>query len=143
MSHVRPNRLLQALPEPYRTQLVACLEEVELPVSTVLYLPDDEPKYAHFMTSGITSIVTYMEGGSGVEVGLIGTEGVVQAFHLLGSSKVPTSGFIQVAGSALRLPYRRFKDDFMSVEALRMVGPSVHSGSKLGGNPDCSLQPPS
>jgi CRP-like cAMP-binding protein len=97
------------------------MEEVTLPLSTTLWRPFEYPKYAHFMTSGITSIVTIMEDGSGVEVGLIGPEGLVEAFHLLGPASAQTTAFIQSAGTALRIPFAELKKEFLANEALRSV----------------------
>jgi len=62
------------------------MEQVHLPIRTILYQPGHNPRFAHFMIAGITSIVTLMADGSGVEVGMIGPEGLVEAFHLLGFS---------------------------------------------------------
>jgi CRP-like cAMP-binding protein len=121
MAPVRENRLLQALPHPYKEALLARLEFVALPISTVLYYPDKTPKYAHFVTSGMTSIVTYMEDGSGVEVGLVSNEGMVESLHMLGASAVPTTGFMQIAGSALRMPYEVLHTEFLSNAIVRSL----------------------
>jgi CRP-like cAMP-binding protein len=95
------------------------MTEVDLPLTTELYNPGEVPRYGHFMTDGVASIVAFMEDGSGVEVGLIGCEGLVEALHLLGPSNIPTSGFIQVQGRALRLPYAELSKEFQKSESLR------------------------
>ncbi len=77
--------------------------EVDLPLRKVLYEPGVVPAYAYFMTSGIASVVAVMENGGMAEVGLIGREGVVGSFHLLGPAKVSTSCFIQLEATALRI----------------------------------------
>ncbi len=99
------NLLLDSLPLAQRKALVARMETVELPIGTVLYSVGEQPAYAHFMTSGIASIVTFMADGAGAEVGLIGREGLVEGINLLGSAAPPTTGFIQVEGTALRIRY--------------------------------------
>ena len=119
------------LPADYRSSLLARMEEVALPIPTNLYRAGEIPKYAHFMTSGITSIVTFMENGSGVEVGLIGSEGVVEAFHLLGSSNVPTSGMVQVEGSALRISFTDLQKEFIRFEPLRFCVLQAVQGQAL------------
>jgi CRP-like cAMP-binding protein len=113
------NRLLDSLPADYRRSLLSRMEQVALPIPTTLYRPNTLPKYAHFMTSGVTSIVTFMEDGNGVEVGLVGCEGLVEGFHLLGAAAVPTTGFVQVEGTALRLPFAELQHEFLVSEALR------------------------
>lgn len=119
------------LPADYRSSLLARMEEVALPIPTNIYRAGEVPKYAHFMTSGITSIVTFMENGSGVEVGLIGSEGVVEAFHLLGSSNVPTTGMVQVEGAALRIPFAEFRKEFIRFEPLRFCVLQAVQGQAL------------
>ena len=95
---------------------------VPLPVGTVLARPGDVPPYAHFMTSGITSVVTYMKDGAAAEVGLIGREGVVEAMHLLGSASSPTTAFVQVEGSALQIPFAELQNEaFASGSLLRGI----------------------
>src|SRR5579872_572356 len=99
------NLLLDSLPLAQRKALVAHMEPVDLPIGTVLYRPGEQPDFAHFMTSGIASIVTFMADGAGAEVGLIGREGVVEGINLLGPASPPTTAFIQVEGSGLRIRY--------------------------------------
>jgi CRP-like cAMP-binding protein len=95
---------------------------VPLPVGTVLARPGDVPPYGHFMTSGITSVVTYMKDGAAAEVGLIGREGVVEAMHLLGSACSPTTAFVQVEGSALQIPFAELQNEaFASGSLLRGI----------------------
>lgn len=99
------NSILAHLPPTQCKALMARMQSIPLPVGKVLTRPGEIPEYAHFMTSGITSVVTYMKDGAAAEVGLIGKEGVVEAMHLLGSADSPTTAFVQVAGSALRIPF--------------------------------------
>ena len=66
------NRLLNSLPHDYRASLLAEMETVALYVPASIYQPDAVPKFAHFMVSGVTSIVVFMQDGRGVELGLIG-----------------------------------------------------------------------
>jgi CRP-like cAMP-binding protein len=100
----------------------------------VLYEPYETPKYAHFMTNGIASVVTTMSSGASAEVGIWGKEGLVESFHLLGPAKIPTSCFIQVPGTALRMPFKEFQKEFQEREDLRdciLQGVQSH-GSILG-----------
>jgi len=115
------NRILRCLPIAMRNSLLERMEEVTLPTSTTLCRPREVPKYAHFMTSGITSVVTFMANGKGVEVGLIGREGLVEAFHLLGPSPSPSTAFLQSQGTALRMPFADLKAEFQSNEPLRAL----------------------
>jgi CRP-like cAMP-binding protein len=116
------NSILNSLPSTQRKALMAQMTMVELPIRTALTKPGEQPKYAHFMTSGITSVVTYMQDGGAAEVGLVGKEGVVEAMHLLGSAASPTTAFVQVAGTALRIPFAMLqKQVFGSSPLLRGI----------------------
>jgi CRP-like cAMP-binding protein len=66
------------------------------------------------MTSGMTSVVTFMSDGIGAEVGIIGHEGVVEAIHLLGAASAPTTAFIQSEGTALRMPFAELQQLFLA-----------------------------
>jgi CRP-like cAMP-binding protein len=113
------NLLLAALPSAYRDSLLKRLKPVALPLRTVLYEPDETPKYAHFVTSGIASIVSSMANGASAEVGIWGSEGLVESFHLLGRAKIPTRCFIQMDATALRIPFKELQKEFLENEGLR------------------------
>jgi CRP-like cAMP-binding protein len=112
------NLLLGMLPLPYRNSLIARMKPVALPIRTVLYEAEETPKYAHFMTSGVASIVSSMSDGSSAEVGIWGKEGLVESFHLLGPAKVPNRCFIQMEGTALRMPFKEVQEEFLKQQAL-------------------------
>lgn len=107
------NLILESLPAPLKAQLLAQLQPVTLPIGTVLTSPGEQPRYAHFMTSGFASVVTFMANGVGAEVGLIGHEGLVEAINLLGPASSPTTAFIQSAGTALRMPFLDLQERFL------------------------------
>jgi len=65
-----------------------------------------------------------MADGGGVEVGMIGPEGLVEAFHLLGNAQVPTTGVIQVEGMALRISFA----DLRKISSLMQAGLSTDKG---------------
>jgi CRP-like cAMP-binding protein len=113
------NLLLAKLPTAYRDSLLKRLKPVALPLRTVLYEPDETPKYAHFMTSGIASIVSSMANGASAEVGIWGNEGLVESFHLLGRARIPTRCFIQMEATALRMPFKELQKEFLENEDVR------------------------
>jgi CRP-like cAMP-binding protein len=121
LSYPLSNILITALPEPDRKRLLDHLKPVALSVSTSLYEPNDVPKYVHFLTSGIASIVTSMSDGDTTEVGTVGREGMPQGVHLLGPVAVMTRCFMQIAGTGLRMEYKAFERIFHSEENVRRV----------------------
>src|ERR1019366_4423374 len=84
------NLLLAMLKPAYRTALLARLKPVSLLPREVLYEADETPVFAHFMTSGIASVVASMTNGTSAEVGIWGKEGLVESLHLLGNARIPT-----------------------------------------------------
>jgi CRP-like cAMP-binding protein len=99
--------------------LMAHSTAIVLPVQTVLYELETIPPYAYFMTEGIASVVTTVAAGGTAEVGVIGHEGVVGSVHLLGPGRVPTRCFMQLPGSALRIPLSELRKAFHSSEEIR------------------------
>jgi CRP-like cAMP-binding protein len=112
------NLILNALQPELKSSLLARLQPVDLPVGVVLTNPGQIPPFAHFMTSGIASVVTFMSDGVGAEVGVIGREGLVEAIHLLGPATAPTTAFIQVEGTALRMPFTELQQFFTAHSAV-------------------------
>ena len=128
------NMLLNALSPTYRTFLLSRMKPVALPAREVLYEPNEVPKFAHFMTAGIASVVGTMSNGASAEVGIWGKEGLVESLHLLGSARIPSRCFIQIEGSALRMPFKELQKEFRENEELReCILQSVQShGAILG-----------
>ncbi|WP_419806436.1 Crp/Fnr family transcriptional regulator [Terriglobus sp.] len=116
------NLLLDSLSPQVQSALAAHLEPVELPQRAVLYEYEETPRYVHLMLSGVASIVTTMQDGESVEVGVIGREGFPEHLHLLGPQVGATRCFMQVAGVALRMSFDQFREFFRTDrEILRAV----------------------
>lgn len=113
------NLLLSSLSPAYRHSLIARLKPVSLRLKEMLYDNDGPPKFGHFLTSGMASVVSTMANGSTTEVGIWGKEGMPQSFHLLGNAKVPTCCFMQVAGTALQIPFKELQKEFQEVPEFR------------------------
>ena len=112
-------RLISALSPVNRDLLLNSCDPVNLPLRTPLYEPETIPTHGYFMTSGMTSVVSMTRDGQMVEVGIIGAEGVVGGFHLLGPAKVSTRAFLQIEGTALKIPFARLKSLFWKSEEIR------------------------
>jgi CRP-like cAMP-binding protein len=128
------------MPEVERRKLRRHLKPVTLPVKASLYEPDDQPKYIHFLTSGIASIVTAMQDGDTTEVGTVGREGAPQGVHLLGPASVSTRCFMQIAGTGLRMDYRTFEHGFEEDSAVRrpLLGYAQYQSVLLGQIAGCN-----
>jgi CRP-like cAMP-binding protein len=119
MSENHKNLFLSSLSPSAFERLISVATEVGLPLKTSLYKAEATPTHAYFITSGIASIVTAMPDGGTAEVGLIGYEGLVGSFHLLGPARVTTDCFIQLEATALRIPLRHLQEAFRSSEEIR------------------------
>jgi CRP-like cAMP-binding protein len=112
------NVILSSLPAQvngFRSNLTA----VSLPVGMVIYEAYQVPKFAHFLTSGIASVVTTMKDGGSVETGMWASEGVAECMHLSGSDRVPSRCFMQMGGTALRMPFADLENEFETLQPLR------------------------
>ena len=119
MSLPHTNLFLDALSPQSRDLLLNQCVEVDLPLKKSLFEAENTPRYAYFLTSGIASVVTSMEEGTTAEVGLIGREGVVGSFHLLGPARVYTNCFIQLEATAFRIPFSALLQAFRTNEEIR------------------------
>ena len=119
MPSLQTNRLLQALPEEHRQSLLPLLEPVTLPLGLTLFEPGKRPEYAHFVTSGMVSLVVVMRNGSPVEVGICGPEGVPEVVFAIGPELGNKAGVVQLAGTALRMHFGRFEKAFENDKTLR------------------------
>lgn len=119
IQNTKTNLFLDSLSSDSRDMLLKQCVEIDLPLRTSLYEASAIPRYAYFLTSGIASVVTSMEDGNTAEVGLIGREGVVGSFHLLGPAKVATNCFIQLQATALRIAFADLRSAFRNNAEVR------------------------
>jgi CRP-like cAMP-binding protein len=99
--------------------LTSRCEAVPLPLHTVLSQPGSRPRYVHFLTSGLASIVCFMQGGEGVEVGMVGHESFPEGLHLIGPQTIARQYIMQVGGTGLRMRFKEFEEEFQKNAALR------------------------
>jgi CRP-like cAMP-binding protein len=103
------NKLLAILPDQDLDRLVDDLEHIDLPRGTTLAKVGEPIEHVYFLTSGIGSLVTTMPDGRRAEAGVFGFDGYVPTTAI---AEVETSShdvWMQVAGDAYRMPYRRFR----------------------------------
>ncbi len=116
-----PNRLLAALPSRLSARLLAQCDPVELKLGTVLYEPDARIRYAYFPTESFVSLMIPVDGGSILEVGLVGNEGMVGVPLILGMDSSPLRALVQGAGPALRMSARTFARELGLSAELRTL----------------------
>ena len=97
------NRLLDSLSKKDLDLLRPDLEATSLAVRDPINAATRAIDFVYFPTAGMVSMVAALDDGSQVEVGIIGSEGVVGGTVLMGTNKASNEAFVQIAGSALRL----------------------------------------
>lgn len=113
------NRLIQLLPRADRAHLLAACEPAMLTLSEILCEPGKPTRHVYFPTEGFISLVTMVVGHPGLEVGMVGREGMVGAQLALGVATSPLHALVQGSGSALRIGSRAFRGELARSTALR------------------------
>jgi CRP-like cAMP-binding protein len=113
------NRLLTLLREEDRERLRWHLEPVELEYKLPLYDAYKPIEFVHFIETGVGSLVHTIANGQAAEVGTIGNEGFVGLPTLLGDDRGPTSVYVQVPGTGLRMTAGAFCQELERSGAMR------------------------
>ena len=115
------NHLIELLPRTDRARLLAVCEPTQLVLSEVLCEPGRPTRHVYFPTGGFISLVTLLEGHPGLEVGMVGREGMVGAQLALGVVASPLRSLVQGSGTALRVGTKAFRAELARSTALRRI----------------------
>lgn len=113
------NHLIDLLPRAARAQLQALCEPVRLMPLQVLGEPGSPMRHVYFPTAGIVSLVAPLQGSPGVEVGMVGREGMVGAHVALGVLAPPWRCQVLGPGTACRVSTVVFRKALARSDALR------------------------
>jgi CRP-like cAMP-binding protein len=97
------NEILLGLPSQECGSIFSELTFVQLRTHDVLQETEELIKYAYFVDSGMVSILSVMEDGKSVEVGLTGKEGCTALQLAAGFKTSDTRALVQIAGTAFRM----------------------------------------
>lgn len=107
------NRLLSTLPAQEYDSLAQHFKAVSFQLGEILFQPGDKIDHVYFPTNSIVSLLTDLEDGTGLEVGLVGCEGIVGVSAFLGGTETKVAT-VQESGEALALKVPRLQEVFRS-----------------------------
>lgn len=105
------NHLIELLPRRERARLLAVCEPFELVLAEVLCEPGQATHYVYFPTAGFISLVVQIKDSPGLEVGMVGREGMLGAQLALGVLTAPVHALVQGTGQALRVGAPAFRTE--------------------------------
>jgi CRP-like cAMP-binding protein len=118
---IATNRLLNELPPHERKRVIAGSETVELTFADVLYLPGNVLGHVYFPLEALISLIVPIEGSAGLEVGLVGNEGMFGIPLVLGVDVSSLRAVVQGGGAALRMHAAVFRVEIERNETLHRV----------------------
>jgi len=115
------NGLLARLSPDDRRRLLGDDQSVELAFGDVLCEPGKRLHHVYFPLDSIISLVTSIDGHAGLEVGLVGNEGMYGVPLALGVDLSPLKGLVQGSGMAWRVDAWRLKRELHRSASLRNI----------------------
>jgi CRP-like cAMP-binding protein len=124
------NLLLASLPQAEADDLLEQLTPVELAFGQVLYEPGQAMRDVYFPLQGLVSLRTLVGSRLGLEVGMVGREGMVGIPLALGVALSPMRALVQGRGDGLRMSRDRF-DAAMARSPALSKALLVYAGSLM------------
>ena len=113
------NHLIEMLPHRDRQRLLALCEPVPLVRARVLCELGQPTRFVYFPIDGFIALMTHVVGHPGLEVGLVGREGMLGAPLALGVARAPWQALVRGAGSAWRIGAPAFLRELALSSTLR------------------------
>jgi CRP-like cAMP-binding protein len=115
------NHLFELLPRAERTRLLATAEPQLLRLSAVLCEANRPTQHVFFPVDAFISLITPYEDHAGLEVGMVGREGMLGMHLGLGVSRTPWRAVVQGPGLAWRLDAATFRSELVRSTPLRRL----------------------
>jgi CRP-like cAMP-binding protein len=113
------NHLIERLPRRERLRLLALCQPVQLVLGEVLCEAGTPTLHVYFPTEGFISLVARVDAHSGLEVGMVGREGMFGAQLVLGVAESPLRALVQGPGACWRVDVAAFTAELAASAALK------------------------
>jgi CRP-like cAMP-binding protein len=113
------NHLIDLLPRKDRLHLLAACEPVRLDEDLLLSEFEAPARHVYFPVTAVVALESVIDGHSGLQVAMVGHEGMVGAQLVLGAGHTPVRACVQATGLAHRIPVARFRQELAGSAALR------------------------
>jgi CRP-like cAMP-binding protein len=121
MPQRRTNRLLSLLSDDDYEHLRPHLSLIVLDYRKILYEAARPIDHVYFPVEGVASLVVTTADGASAEVGTIGSEGLVGLPVCLGDREAPSSVYVQVPGTALKMDADIFRSQLQQGATLNLI----------------------
>jgi len=116
---VRSNQLLGALEAATRKRIASHLEQIDLPLGSVVCEAGGLLRHAYFPQGSVLSLLTVLENGSAIETANIGREGGFGLFAAMYSRVSFNRCIVQLEGRMVRCPIELLQTEFRTSEQVR------------------------
>jgi len=115
------NRVLEGIPSKDSRRLRAQLDLVTLTFGQILYEPGDAIRHVYFPIDCLISLLTAVDKRRTLEVGMVGSEGMVGMPFILGVGVSGVRALVQGGGKALRMGSAGFRMEFDRNQPLQQA----------------------
>lgn len=115
------NRLIELLGRAERKRVIERCEPFEMQLSAVIHEAPARTRHVYFPLDGFISLVIEVDGRHGLEVGMVGSEGMLGGELLLGHATARWRAVVQGAGTALRMKGPVFMQTLTENPGLRQL----------------------
>lgn len=113
------NSLIDALPRSARNRLLSICEPVDLIPGHIVSGSDSPARQVYFPTGSILSLTTSSKDSPVLEIGMVGSEGMLGLQVVLAVGSVPLQASVRGPGTAWRVATEPFNRELAGSRALR------------------------
>jgi CRP-like cAMP-binding protein len=113
------NTLIDALPRTARNRLLSICESVDLVSGSLVSGTDTPTRHVYFPTGSILSLMTSSKNSPMLEVGMVGSEGMLGLQVVLDVDSVPLQASVRGPGTAWRVATEPFNRELARSPALQ------------------------